>query len=90
MGVQTSFWIAVALTYLEFLGERDVGSDLSTFAYSTDNFVYLRRVISLPSATEVEKEGLISLEDHTVPQMSVCIIIIECSLFNFIVRFPTG
>jgi len=23
MGVQTSFWIAVALTYLEFLGERD-------------------------------------------------------------------
>lgn len=24
MGVQTSFWIAVALTYLEFLEERDV------------------------------------------------------------------
>lgn len=26
LGVQTSFWIAVALTYLEFLGERDVSS----------------------------------------------------------------
>lgn len=26
LGVQTSFWIGVALTYLEFLGERDVSS----------------------------------------------------------------
>jgi hypothetical protein len=25
LGVETSFWIAVALTYLEFLEEREVG-----------------------------------------------------------------
>lgn len=30
LGVQTSFWIAIALTYLEFLGERDVSYDRCT------------------------------------------------------------
>lgn len=27
LGVETSFWIAVALTYLEFLEEREVSDD---------------------------------------------------------------
>jgi len=27
LGVETSFWIAVALTYLEFLEEREVSND---------------------------------------------------------------
>lgn len=30
LGVQTSFWIAIALTYLEFLGERDVSHTCRT------------------------------------------------------------
>ena len=54
MGVQTSFWIAVALTYLEFLGERDV-SNLSASLRLKLIIILLRRAIWLPSATEIRE-----------------------------------
>ena len=31
LGVDTSFWIAIALTYLEFLEEREVNRSLECF-----------------------------------------------------------
>lgn len=49
LGVQTSFYIAVALTYLEFLTDREVSMPLLRLAYGAD---VLRRVISPRSPIE--------------------------------------